>query len=179
MHFTQNSSNKQTNTVSTQKSPNWACGKACAEACAERFSALNVRGARDFQDPSAVSGFRFPSSQKSEKRNVFFSRLRPSAKHRKVLPHSRNTSGTWGRDFPEQKVTFVRHVFPLNNGERKTKCTYNGINSFALGTQRNWCTFFYRHLHAIFLLSPLAVVFFGAFTVFSAARQVRDQKTSA
>ena len=31
---------QQTNTVNTQKSPPWACGKGCAEACAKRFSAL-------------------------------------------------------------------------------------------------------------------------------------------
>ena len=33
---------QQTNTVNTQKSPPWACGKRCAEACAERFSALKI-----------------------------------------------------------------------------------------------------------------------------------------
>ena len=37
---------QQTNTVSTQKSPPWACGNGCVEACAERFSALKFRSDR-------------------------------------------------------------------------------------------------------------------------------------
>ena len=41
MHFTQNSSNKQTQSTH-KKSPPWACDKGCAEACAEHFSALKV-----------------------------------------------------------------------------------------------------------------------------------------
>ena len=44
------------------------------------------------------------------------------------------------------------------------------INSFALGMQRNWRTFFTDIFRLFFLLSPLAVVFFGSLFVLSAAR---------
>ena len=118
---------------------------------------------------------RFPvsvKSEKREKRKVFFSRLRTSVNTKNSLltreiplvpkvktspsdPRAKRSLRT------SQKANEKQNV-------RKTK-----LNATKLVYLFHW------HLQAIFLQSPLAVVFFGAFTVFSAARQVRDQKPSA
>ena len=48
---------------------------------------------------------RFPvsvKSEKREKRRVFFFAASDFGQHRKFPPHSRNTSGTQGKDFPER-----------------------------------------------------------------------------
>ena len=63
---------------------------------------LKNRGARDFQVPSTVSGFREVRKKRKAKSEQFFFAASDFGQHRKFPPHSRNTSGTQGKDFPER-----------------------------------------------------------------------------
>ena len=65
--------------------------------------------------------FRFPSNPEKRKTKSFFLAASAFSQHRKFPPHSRNTSGTQGKEFPEQNVAFERHVFPLNKKRTKSK----------------------------------------------------------
>ena len=59
-----------------------------------------LKGARDFQVSSAVSGFR--EVRKKRKAKSFFFAASDFGQHQKFPPHSRNTSGTQGKDVPER-----------------------------------------------------------------------------
>ena len=125
---------------------------------------------------------RFPvsvKSEKSEKRkaNCFFSRLRTSANTKNsrltreipLVPRVKTSPSD-----PRAKRSLRTSRVPSKQKANEKQIVRNTkLNATKL------VYLFNRHLQAIFLQSPLAVVFFGAFTVFSAARQVRDQKPSA
>lgn len=123
---------------------------------------------------------RFPVSVKSEtreKRRVFFSRLRTSVNTKNsrltreipLVPRVKTSPSD-----PRAKRSLRTSRVPSKQKANEKQIVRNTkLNATKL------VYLFNRHLQAIFLQSPLAVVFFGAFTVFSAARQVRDQKPSA
>ena len=122
---------------------------------------------------------RFPVSVKSEKREKWtdFSWLRTSANTENsrltreipLVPRVK-TSPSDPRAKRSLRTSRVPSKQKTNEKQNVSKTKLNATKLVYL---------FYWHLQAIFVQSPLAVVFFGAFTVFSAARQVRDQKPSA
>ena len=121
-------------------------------------------------------GFRFPWSQKNAKsEEFFFSRLRTSVNTKNsrltreipLVPRVK-TSPSDPRAKRSLRTSRVPSKQKANEKQNVRKTKLNATKLVYL---------FHWHLQAIFLQSPLPVVFFGAFTVFSAARQVRASKT--
>ena len=118
---------------------------------------------------------RFPvsvKSEKNEKRKVFFSRPRTSvnAKNSRLTRETPLVPRVKTSPSDPRAKRSLRTSQKANEKQNVRKTKLNATKLVYL---------FHCHLQAIFLQSPLPVVFFGAFTVFSAARQVRDQKPSA